>query len=127
MAAKPLTVDAYAAALPDPARHMLAEVRRIVAFVVPGVSESIRYQMPVFSVDGVYLVYAGAWKKHLGLYSIPALPADLETQIQPYRTTTDTVRFLYSQPIPYDLIQRLIEALVPIRRIENPGNHASAR
>ncbi len=94
---------------------------------MPGVSESIRYQMPVFSVDGVYLVYAGAWKKHLGLYPIPALPADLETQIQQYRTTTDAVRFLYRQPIPYDLIQRLIEALVPIRRIENPGNCASER
>ena len=75
--------------------------------------------MPVFSLDGTYLVYVGAWKHHIGLYPIPVLPADLEREIAPYRTKTDTVRFLYKKPIPYDLIERLIEALLPIRRAEN--------
>ncbi|MGZ5390252.1 MAG: iron chaperone, partial [Aeromicrobium sp.] len=78
-------------------------------------------QMPVFTIDGIYLVYVGAWKHHIGLYPIPKLPTDLEPDIAPYRTKTDTVRFLYNQPIPYELIERLIEALVPIRQAENSG------
>ena len=115
----PTTVDAYAAALPYHSREVLETIRRLIAARVPGVEESIRYQMPAFTFDGIYLVYVGAWKHHIGLYPIPPLPADLEAEVGPYRTKTDTVRFLYKQPIPYDLIERLIDALVPIRRTEN--------
>jgi uncharacterized protein YdhG (YjbR/CyaY superfamily) len=118
MPANATTIDAYAAALPEHPREVLNTIRRLVAASVPGVKESIRYQMPVFTIDSVYLVYVGAWKHHIGLYPIPELPADLEPDVTPYRTKTDTVRFLYKHPIPYDLIQRLIEALIPIRIAE---------
>ena len=63
--------------------------------------------------------YVGAWKHHIGLYPIPALPPDLEANVAPYRTKIDTVRFSYKQPIPYDVIERLIDALIPIRIKEN--------
>ncbi len=115
----PTTVDAYAAALPEQPREVLDAIRRLIATSVPGVRESIRYQMPVFTIDGIYLVYVGAWKHHIGLYPIPALPADLESDVAPFRTKTDTVRFLYKRPIPYELIERLVDALVPIRMKEN--------
>ncbi len=97
---------------------MLDTIRRLIAESVPGVQESIRYQMPVFMIGDIYLVYVGAWKNHIGLYPIPELPIDLETDIGPYRTKTDTVRFLYEHPTPFALIQQLIEALVPIRSAE---------
>jgi uncharacterized protein YdhG (YjbR/CyaY superfamily) len=113
------TVDAYAAALPDQPREVLETVRRLIATNVPGVQESIRYQMPVFTIDGIYLVYVGAWKHHIGLYPIPELHPDLEADVAPYRTKIDTVRFLYKDPIPYEIIERLIHALVPIRFEEN--------
>jgi uncharacterized protein YdhG (YjbR/CyaY superfamily) len=113
------TVDAYAAALPDQPREVLDTIRRLIATSVPGVQESIRYQMPVFTIEGIYLVYVGAWKHHIGLYPIPALPPDLEADIAPYRTKIDTVRFLYKHPIPYELIERLTDALLPIRIKEN--------
>ena len=118
----PTAVDAYAAALPDDPREVLNTIRRLIATSVPGVRESIRYQMPVFTIDGIYLVYVGAWKHHIGFYPIPALPSDLQADIAPYRTKTDTVRFLYKQPIPYGLIGRLIEALVPIRVKESAAS-----
>ncbi len=103
----------------DYPREVLTLIRRLIAETVPGAKESIRYQMPVFTIDGIYLVYVGAWKHHIGLYPIPVLPTDLEADIAPYRTKTDTVRFLYKQPVPFDLIQRLIDALIPIRAEEN--------
>jgi uncharacterized protein YdhG (YjbR/CyaY superfamily) len=113
------TVDAYVAALPDQPREVLDTIRRLIATSVPGVRESIRYQMPVFTIDGIYLVYVGAWKHHIGLYPIPALAPDLEADIAPFRTKIDTVRFLYKHPVPYELIERVIDALVPIRVKEN--------
>jgi uncharacterized protein YdhG (YjbR/CyaY superfamily) len=115
----PTTVDSYAAELPDQPRLVLDKIRRLIASKVPGVEESIRYQMPVFTIDGIYLLYVGAWKHHIGMYPIPVLPPDLEPDIAPYRTKTDTVRFLYNHPIPYELIERLVDALLPIRGAEN--------
>ena len=112
----PTTVDAYAAALADQPRQILDAIRRLIAVRIPSVQESIRYQMPVFTVDSIYLVYVGAWKHHIGMYPIPTLPMNLEVDIAPYRTKTDTVRFLYKQPIPYELIERLVDELLPIRR-----------
>ena len=115
----PTSVDAYAAALADQPRQILDAIRRLIAVRIPSVQESIRYQMPVFMIDSIYLVYVGAWKHHIGLYPIPRLPTNLEADIAPYRTKTDTVRFLYKQPIPYELIERLVDELVPIRRAAN--------
>jgi uncharacterized protein YdhG (YjbR/CyaY superfamily) len=113
------TVDTYAAALREADRDVLNTIRRLITANIPGVQESIRYQMPCFSIGGTYLVYVGAWKHHVGLYPIPQLPTDLEADIAPYRTKIDTVRFLYKEPMPYDLIERLITALLPTRIKEN--------
>ncbi|HEX7097900.1 MAG TPA: DUF1801 domain-containing protein [Acidimicrobiia bacterium] len=35
---------------------------------MPDVGERISYQIPTFTVGGRYLVYAGAWKTHVGIY-----------------------------------------------------------
>ena len=120
------TVDAYAAALAPDAAAALDTIRRLIAEQVPNVEESIRYQMPVFAVDGTYIVYVGAWKQHVGLYPIPELPPDLEDEIRRYRTKKDTVRFVYRTPIPYELIGRLVAALVPIRFSDRAASDASA-
>ncbi len=72
--------------------------------------------MPCFSHDGEYLVYLGAWKKHIGLYPIPAFDGELEHDVAPYRAAKDTVRFPYNKAIPYDLIERLVVALVERKR-----------
>lgn len=105
-------VDAYMATLEGDALSIAQQVRHIIQRAAPGIHETVRYQMPCFSIDGQYLVYLGAWKKHLGLYPIPTLEGDLERDLGPYRAATDTVRFPYRQTIPYDLIERLVAALV---------------
>ena len=65
------------------------------------------------------MVFVGAWKHHIGLYPIPALDDDLEAEVAPYRAAKDTVQFPYRDPIPYDLIERLVAA--SLRRIEGGG------
>ena len=105
-------VDEYMASLEGDAHTIAQEVRQIIQRAAPGIHETLRYQMPCFAIDGQYLVYLGAWKKHLGLYPIPTLNGELERDLAPYRAATDTVRFPYRQAIPYDLIERLVAALV---------------
>jgi uncharacterized protein YdhG (YjbR/CyaY superfamily) len=67
--------------------------------------------MPAVMLDDRYALHFAGWKKHVGLYPIPALEDGLEAEIAPYRTAKDSVRFLYSEPIPFDLIERVAAAL----------------
>ena len=113
----PVTVEAYIAALEGDAQRNAIQFRDIIQRAAPGITETVRYQMPCFLLDGEYLVYFGAWKHHIGLYPIPRLDPDLEAEVGPYRAAKDTVRFRYKDPVPTDLVERLIAEL--IRRLTN--------
>ena len=112
----PDTVDDYIEALDGDARRFATEVRAIIRRATPGITETIRYKMPCFQVDGRYLVYFGSWKQHIGLYPIPVFDDDLEADVDPHRAAKDTVRFKYKDPLPTALVERVIAKL--IRRLE---------
>lgn len=115
MAVRYPNVDSYVAAQPESVRAILAEIRRAVAEAVPGVGETISYQIPTFTVDGRAVAYVGAWRRHLGMYPIPEVDADLAQRLAPYREAKGTLRFRYSEPIPYDLIAQLVALLAAQR------------
>jgi uncharacterized protein YdhG (YjbR/CyaY superfamily) len=116
MATSPSTVEDYIAALDGDAQRIAIQFRGLIRGAAPGITDTVRYKMPCFLLDGEYLVYFGAWKNHIGLYPIPTLGADLEADVGPYRAAKDTVRFRYKDPVPWDLVERLIAELV--RRLE---------
>lgn len=115
------TVDEYAAALPEPARSVLEEVRRLVARVVPGVGETISYRMPTFVLDGLPLVHVAAWTKHLGLYPLPPMDDELAAAVAPYRGAKDAMQLRYDRPVPYDLVERVVAVLLEQRRAAPAG------
>jgi uncharacterized protein YdhG (YjbR/CyaY superfamily) len=108
----PSTVDEYVDSLDGDAQRIAIRFREIILRAAPGITEAVRYKMPCFLVDGEYLVYFGAWKNHIGLYPIPRLGNDLEAEIDAYRSAKDTVQFRYKDPVPWDLVERLIGELV---------------
>src|SRR5215217_7088819 len=116
MAVRFATVDEYLASLSEEARPVLEEVRRVVHRVVPDVGETISYQMPTFVLDGKPLVHVGAWKKHLGLYPLPPMDGELASQVEPYRGAKDAMQLRYDRPVPYDLVERVVAALLDRRR-----------
>jgi uncharacterized protein YdhG (YjbR/CyaY superfamily) len=109
------TVDEYVAAQPAEVQERLTTVRRIVADEVPGATESIRYDMPVFGVGDTYLVHVAAWKRHLGLYPMPVFDGVLEADVAPLRAAKDTVRLMYALPFPDELFRRIIRELAARR------------
>jgi uncharacterized protein YdhG (YjbR/CyaY superfamily) len=110
------TVDEYLASLDPEVRGIVASVREVLLRAVPGAEEKIRYGMPAVMLGGRYAIHYAAWKRHLGLYPVPALPTQLEAEVAPLRSGADTVNFLYSKPIPLDLIERIAAAIVDLRR-----------
>ena len=110
MAESPRTVEEYQAMHPEEVQQVLREVRRCIAAAVPRAAERISYGIPTLSLDGSPLLSYGAWKSHLGLYPVPQSEGPLEEAVAPYRSTKDTLRFRYRDPIPYELIGRIAAA-----------------
>lgn len=106
------SVDDYIAALPDQSRRIITDIRRIVRRVDPDSDDRISYQIPTVTQGGRSVVYYAAWKHHIGMYPIPEFEAELQADIAAFRASKDTVRFPLSKPIPYDLIERLLTALL---------------
>jgi uncharacterized protein YdhG (YjbR/CyaY superfamily) len=115
MAQRFATVDEYLDALPDDARAAMEGIRRSIWSVVPGIGETISYQMPTFTLDGRPLVHVAAWKRHIGLYPLPPLDGALAQEVAPYRAATDTMRLPLGREIPDGLVERVVGVMVEQR------------
>jgi len=109
------SVDEYVASLPEDVQEVMERIRATVRTVVPDVGEKISYNMPTFTLDGLPLVHVAAWKKHIGLYPLPAMDGALAEEVAPYRAATDTMQLKYAQPIPYVLVERVLATILERR------------
>jgi uncharacterized protein YdhG (YjbR/CyaY superfamily) len=104
------SIDAYIASLPEAVQPLVDDLRRTILEAAPDATQAIKYNMPAFRLDGTYLIYLGAWKKHIGLYPVASGDAAFEAMVAPYRTAKDTIRFALGKPIPHDLVTRIVKA-----------------
>ena len=107
--AAPETVDEYIAAFPEDVREILEKIRQTIREAAPGAEETISYQMPTFKQNGSYVVYFGAFKKHLGLYPTPDGIEAFKDELAPYKNAKGSVQFPLDKPMPYDLISRIVK------------------
>jgi uncharacterized protein YdhG (YjbR/CyaY superfamily) len=77
--------------------------------VVPKAEEGISYQMAAFKVNGDYFAHFAAWKKHIGMYPIPAGDAAFRKQIIPYMGAKSSLQFPLDKPLPLQLIRKMVK------------------
>jgi len=114
------TIDDYIGSFPDDVQAALEKVRQTIRSAAPAAGERISYQIPTFTLDGRDLIYVAAWKHHIGLYPISAADEAFERELAPYRAAKATVRFPLREPIPCELIERLVAFRVR-QRLEGGG------
>jgi uncharacterized protein YdhG (YjbR/CyaY superfamily) len=102
------TVDEYFATLPKKAVSALQKMRSTIKKAAPKAEEVISYNMPAFKQEGM-LVYYAAWKEHVGLY--PASPgmSVFDKDLENYERSKGTIRFPLDEPLPLDLIGRIVK------------------
>lgn len=115
MAEKFATVEEYLDSLSPESRTALEQVRERIRATVPDAEEVISYNIPTFRQGGRRLVHVAGWKAHVGLYPLPAGDVSFEEALAPYVSGKGTVKFPLAQPIPLDLVQRIVEALLDER------------
>ena len=103
-------VDAYIAALPEPKRSTLEEVRRRILDYVPHAEQKISYGMPAFAENGKVVAGIAAFNKHLAyLPHSGRVLGKLATELSEYKQTMGSLHFAVDEPLSADLIERLIE------------------
>ena len=105
------TIDEYIGSFPPDVQPSLEQVRETIRAVLPDADEAIGYGMPAFRLDGRALVYFGGWQHHVGVYPLPDVEGDDEQRLAPYLAGKGTARFPLDEPLPLDLIARLVELL----------------
>ena len=111
----PATIDAYIAQFPEDVQVILQKIRSTIREVAPEAEEAIKYQIPTFVLNG-NLVHFGGFKKHVGLYPTPGGIEEFRDELAAYAGGKGTVKFPLDQPIPYDLIRRIVEFRVEQNR-----------
>ncbi len=107
IAGRPTNVDDYIAAAPAEVRPILTKIRKTIHAAAPGATEVISYRIPAFKLRGI-LVYFAAFKSHIGLYPPVSGDASLMKALSPYAGPKGNLKFPLDQPIPYDLIKRIV-------------------
>ncbi len=108
--AKHVSVDDYMAALPADRRAVMEQLRATIRRAAPEATEAISYNMPAFRLDGRFLVSYEAFKRHYSLFAWnDAMLAELGEALRPYAIGRGTIRFAADEPIPLDLVARIVE------------------
>ncbi len=115
------TIDEYIAGFPPEVQEILQQIRATIKAAAPGAEETINYAIPTIVLKG-NLVHFAAYEEHIGFYPTPTGMEAFKGELSSYRGAKGSVQFPLDEPIPYDLIRRIVEF-----RVRENLNRAAAR
>ena len=104
---QPKDIDAYIAGFPADVQQILEKVRMTIREAAPQAKETINYQIPTFTLEGNLVHFAG-FKQHIGFYPTPSGIEKFKNELAGYESAKGSVQFPLDQPIPYDLISKIV-------------------
>lgn len=101
-------IDEYISQFPPETAKQLQQVRMTVSKAAPKAEEAISYGMPAFRYKGRIIIYFAGYKNHIGLYATPAAHTAFGKELSVYKQEKGSVQFPIDQPMPLDLIKRMV-------------------
>lgn len=118
-------VDDYIASFSNEVQIHLNQIRNLILKKAPDAVESISYGMPAYKTNRKPLVYFAAYKNHIGIYATPSGHSEFVNELSKYKTGKGSAQFPLDQPIPMDLIERIVEFRVKenssLKQKKNPN------
>lgn len=116
----PEAVDAYIAGFPDVARAVLTELRGLARATVPEASETIKWNAPAYvHPRGTILFQFSGHKAHASMVFTPTVREAFDDDLVNFETGKGSVKLFYGQPVPHDLLERMM--LARLREYEDEG------
>lgn len=109
MPPQPQSVDDYIASFPAETQEILQHIRLIIRGNAPDAVESIAYGMPAYKTNKKPLVYFAGYPNHIGFYATPTGHEQFAKELSRYKQGKGSVQFPIDQPIPYDLIAKIVQ------------------
>jgi uncharacterized protein YdhG (YjbR/CyaY superfamily) len=107
------TFEEYQESLPEDRRAAVERIRELAVAAAPDAVETISYDMPALRLDGHFLVSWSAFKRHHSLFpASAAVVQELGDAITPYLAGRGTIRFPADEPLPEDVITRVVSTRV---------------
>lgn len=101
-------IDQYIQQFPEETCDILNKIRALIKKHAPDAIESIAYGMPAYKLNNKPLVYFAAFKTHVGFYATPSGHEAFKEELSKYKQGKGSVQFPLDQPIPYDLIAKMV-------------------
>lgn len=102
-------IDEYISGFPPETQEVLERLRAIISASAPGAIETMSYGIPTFDLAGKHLVHFGGFAKHVGLYPTPTGTKAFESDLSHYKTGKGSVQLPLDQPLPEELVRRIVE------------------
>jgi len=102
------SIDEYIASFPADVQERLRQMRAAIREAAPEAQEKISYQMPTFFLQG-NLVHFAAFKNHIGFYPAPRGIEAFKDELAAYEGAKGSVQFPLDQPLPLDLVRRIVQ------------------
>lgn len=105
-------IEAYLNSLAEPKRSTLQTVRERILAELPDAEEGLAYQLPAFRVSKKVIAGFAAFTKHLSYlpHSGSVIPRLVEAgELAGYTYTPGSLHFPVDQPLPAEVVRRLIE------------------
>ena len=118
-------IDEYIAGFPKDVQKILSKIRSTIKKAAPKAEEAISYQIPTFRLNG-NLIHFAAYKNHIGLYPAPRAVEKFKKELERYGSSKATIKFPLDEPVPYDLITKIVEFRVK-QNSEKPKTRSPAK
>jgi len=103
------TIDEYIAEFAPETQAVLTELRHFIRELAPDATETISYAIPTFDLNGKHLVHFAGYKHHIGFYPTPNGMEAFAEDLAPYKAGKGSAQFPLGQPLPKDLIRKIVE------------------
>ena len=101
-------IDLYISGFPTDVQDRLKKIKEIIETIAPEAKPGISYAMPAYKTFNRPLVYFAAFSHHIGLYATQTGHEVFKQELSGYRQGRGSVQFPLDQPMPYDLIAKII-------------------
>ena len=101
-------IDDYIGSHPANVQKLLKQIRNTIKKAAPGSEEAIKYGIPTFVLNGNLVHFAG-YKSHIGFYPAPVGIEAFKEETSKYEAGKGTLQFPLDEPLPLDLITRIVK------------------
>ena len=109
-----------------PVRRKLKEMQALIREEAPGAHEKISYGIAAFILHGP-LVYIAGFKNHVSFFPTSSGVKAFKKELKDYKTSTGTIQFKLDEPLPLELLRKIVRFRLAETREEKTGRSVSIR